>query len=638
MAALVLLMTALAGIFPLAGGVAQTPTQEADEIRITLFLEDIRFTPEVIEIPANQPVTLRIENIGAAKHSFVVPDLGIDVQVQPGRFGEITLEAQPGEYEFICTVPGHKEAGMVGTLRVGLAAEAESTGTPSHSAFDESSLSHLSARELLPEAEDLDGNWRLESQGKRSRIEVSETLGEGGEDLLLAWGWQENAFRDFLRLNRQQFAEEATYLDVSIHDFADSAGAASALQHMSQWVVDAQGLDDIPVGDLEYNARVLTGPGDGENLTVVYVQLGNFLIRVGASSEAGDPTETAVTVAKTVLAKGTQSPETRAAATVAAIEPTATEDGTPTPQATAVANVSPASSPVTAQDKTSCEGLPGYSQQVLAIETEIWDRLVAEFSIDREWDLFFLDEEQFADLATIHDWEAAMLAQVEAPGFAEDWHQSLIASVQLDATIARLVPQFGNTFAASLQLWEVNEILDDRYRQAYLDIVADCPIFETLWIDLSQIDGDAGTPPEEGPDYSSCPGLEQYESDLERAELQTFANRPDLADEYFALADLDEEAILALPPVELIALSMLFEEIGDQVAGVTPPEYALEWHLMQGFWYDLFSSYWLAAAGDGFEVADEEIGMQIGVVSLLEEGAIEKATEECAVFADFAAN
>jgi plastocyanin len=41
----------------------------------------------------------------------------LDVPVGGER--RITFSAEPGSYEFYCRVPGHRQAGMVGTLRVG---------------------------------------------------------------------------------------------------------------------------------------------------------------------------------------------------------------------------------------------------------------------------------------------------------------------------------------------------------------------------------------------------------------------------------------------------------------------------------------------------------------------------------------
>jgi glucose/arabinose dehydrogenase/plastocyanin len=91
------------------GGAAQETTVE---------LVDIAFVPDELTIPANTDVTVSLPNTGAALHTFTIEELGIDVEVVPGDTGSATINAPAGTYDYICTVPGHKEAGMVGTLTV----------------------------------------------------------------------------------------------------------------------------------------------------------------------------------------------------------------------------------------------------------------------------------------------------------------------------------------------------------------------------------------------------------------------------------------------------------------------------------------------------------------------------------------
>ena len=625
LAAVALLITAIAANFPLTAGVAQTPAADADPFTVALRLEDIRFEPPTLQIPADQDVIVRVENTGAALHDFVVPELNIAVEVAPGESTEVTINAPAGRYSIICSVSGHKEAGMVGTLLViaGPAVDPtaspspvvveDATALPASPAADEWNPAGLSAHDLLPELQDFDGQWTVEQEGERSETEVAEALGPEGEELLRTWGWQENSYRDFARENPEQFPDEATFVNVSIHGFADAEGAATALQVLSQQVVDVQHLEELPVDDLGENARALSGPGDGVNLTVVYVQAGNFLIRVGASSELGDPAGMAIDVAEVILAKGESASQ---------ISPVATG--------------SPLASPAAVLDDPGCEGLPGYSRQVLAIETDSWNKLIAEFGIDEEDDLYFLEEEQYADLAMILDSKAAMLMQVEAPEFAEDWHQNLIATAQLAATTARMVPQAGNPFAAIVQLWDVSEVLDEQNRQAYLDALSACPAFATFWSELSLIGGDAETPPDATSDYSSCAGLQPYDSNYRRAHVQAFANRPDLAGEFFEFSEESEDDLRARTPTELLMLAAAFMEIRGEIAQVTAPDYASEWHFSQIMYYETAADFLKAAAADGFESAETEFGEQFGIVGILADAAAEKATDECAVFYEFA--
>ena len=89
----------------------------------SVTLNDIFFEPTRLEIPSDTDVTITLINAGAGQHTFSINSLG------PGRIGvgpillaeqtqELTLNAAPGEYEFYCQIPGHKDAGMVGTLVV----------------------------------------------------------------------------------------------------------------------------------------------------------------------------------------------------------------------------------------------------------------------------------------------------------------------------------------------------------------------------------------------------------------------------------------------------------------------------------------------------------------------------------------
>jgi uncharacterized cupredoxin-like copper-binding protein len=79
---------------------------------------DIAFDPKALTIPANTDVTISLPNTGAAQHNFSIDELNISVDVPPGQTGSVTINAPAGTYQYYCNVPGHKEAGMFGTLTV----------------------------------------------------------------------------------------------------------------------------------------------------------------------------------------------------------------------------------------------------------------------------------------------------------------------------------------------------------------------------------------------------------------------------------------------------------------------------------------------------------------------------------------
>jgi nitrite reductase (NO-forming) len=86
---------------------------------VTVASYDISFEPTDATIPANADVTFVLPNNGAVLHTFVIDELGVHSgDIPAGETVEIVVNAPAGTYEYYCDVPGHKVAGMVGTLIV----------------------------------------------------------------------------------------------------------------------------------------------------------------------------------------------------------------------------------------------------------------------------------------------------------------------------------------------------------------------------------------------------------------------------------------------------------------------------------------------------------------------------------------
>jgi len=80
---------------------------------------DNAFDTDAITVKPGDTITLT--NNGFAQHDLQVTDLGIGTDLlNNGDSMTITIpeDAQPGDYEFFCSVVGHKESGMVGTITV----------------------------------------------------------------------------------------------------------------------------------------------------------------------------------------------------------------------------------------------------------------------------------------------------------------------------------------------------------------------------------------------------------------------------------------------------------------------------------------------------------------------------------------
>jgi uncharacterized cupredoxin-like copper-binding protein len=99
---------------------AEAPAEAAQAAAepVEIVSRDIVFEPDEATIPANTDVTFTLPNEGVTAHNFSIDELDISVDQAPGATEEVVINAPAGTYEFYCNVPGHKEAGMTGTLTV----------------------------------------------------------------------------------------------------------------------------------------------------------------------------------------------------------------------------------------------------------------------------------------------------------------------------------------------------------------------------------------------------------------------------------------------------------------------------------------------------------------------------------------
>jgi plastocyanin len=80
---------------------------------------DLSFDQTELTVPAGE-VTIELVNDSGIPHNVEVEGNGVEEVSETITEGttELMLTLEPGEYEFYCAVPGHREGGMEGTLTV----------------------------------------------------------------------------------------------------------------------------------------------------------------------------------------------------------------------------------------------------------------------------------------------------------------------------------------------------------------------------------------------------------------------------------------------------------------------------------------------------------------------------------------
>ena len=79
----------------------------------------MRFGQTELRVQAGQEITLQLENYDTYAHSFDIDELNLHIQMPANN--QVTTQfttPEPGTYTIYCSVPGHREAGMIATLVV----------------------------------------------------------------------------------------------------------------------------------------------------------------------------------------------------------------------------------------------------------------------------------------------------------------------------------------------------------------------------------------------------------------------------------------------------------------------------------------------------------------------------------------
>lgn len=124
-----------------SAGVPGDPKKPARVVNMVMTEKDGRmiFIPDRLEVRMGEQVRFRLRNDGELEHEFVLgttednlmhakqmqkhPDMEHDdanaIRLKPKSSGELVWRfTDAGTFEFACLIPGHREAGMFGTVEV----------------------------------------------------------------------------------------------------------------------------------------------------------------------------------------------------------------------------------------------------------------------------------------------------------------------------------------------------------------------------------------------------------------------------------------------------------------------------------------------------------------------------------------
>lgn len=103
------------GAFTSVSIAANTVSDGARSSDVEVVTRQVAFDPTEISIGA-EDTGIWVDNRDGIRHTFSVPELGIDLDVPALKSRRVDIDAAPGTYEIFCEVPGHES--MTATLTV----------------------------------------------------------------------------------------------------------------------------------------------------------------------------------------------------------------------------------------------------------------------------------------------------------------------------------------------------------------------------------------------------------------------------------------------------------------------------------------------------------------------------------------
>ena len=124
-----------------SAGEPGNPRQPAKTVQVTMgeFDGKMLFVPARIEVRKGEQIKFVLRNNGELEHEFVLASTADNLrhaeemkknpnmaheepngrEVDPKKTGEMIWKfTKAGEFEYACLIPGHREAGMIGTILV----------------------------------------------------------------------------------------------------------------------------------------------------------------------------------------------------------------------------------------------------------------------------------------------------------------------------------------------------------------------------------------------------------------------------------------------------------------------------------------------------------------------------------------
>ncbi|MFM8944983.1 MAG: multicopper oxidase domain-containing protein, partial [Actinomycetota bacterium] len=145
-------------------------------VAIEVMLSEFAISPSTITAPADTPIDFSIMNLGTAAHTFAVetPDgQVVSPEIAAGATGTLSVPGlAAGDYRVLCTVVGHADLGMVGSLSIGGDAAASGDG------MSVSDHAQMTVEEMLAGHEQGVVDFPAETEGAGNTI-LEPTLEDG---------------------------------------------------------------------------------------------------------------------------------------------------------------------------------------------------------------------------------------------------------------------------------------------------------------------------------------------------------------------------------------------------------------------------------------------------------------------------